>query len=50
MFFSAMAVLLVRAQPLIGHSVVAKVAMQLPDPQSHSLAVPSLETAANNQQ
>lgn len=47
MFFSAIAALDARAQELIGHLSETKSVMQLPEPQSHSLPVPSLETAAN---
>ena len=44
-FFSAIVALLVREQALIGHCVETKSVMQLPEPQSHNLALPSLETA-----
>ena len=46
-FFSPIAALVVMSQALIGHWVEAKSAMQLPEPQSHSLAVPSLDTAVS---
>ena len=46
MFFSAIVALVERAQALMGHWVETRSARQLPEPQSQSLALPSLETAA----
>ena len=46
MFFSAIIALVERAQALIGNWMETRSARQLPEPQSQSLALPSLDTAA----